>query len=360
MRYVGLENNQEINQPSAEFQVKFIAYLQRLLVEGDFVATYKFALLHALADVCIEKQVGDDSVILLDDLAEKFVELYWGHSLPYSATDLEAELLRQSTGKQAKLLTELSGFRDQQVRSFSRVKQSADWGKLLSSAKRTLQEGPLWRLQILQRQPVCVLYQHTQSRSVIELNPGIVYCFQRFYDLVTSLAKNHWLQKIRGIAANQQLIGGKGDLDEFLFGSARVSLAKAQPVLLEIQKGCCFYCQRPLLSGKGEVDHFIPWARYPSDLGHNFVLAHSVCNNNKSAHLACQSHADRWHEQNIILHGDVISNELDAYFTCDVKRSVAVVSWAYQLAHQNSASLWVEKNQFMGPVERKNVSAETF
>ncbi|WP_462178729.1 hypothetical protein [Pseudoalteromonas gelatinilytica] len=36
-------------------QLDFIAYIQRMLVEGDFSATYKFALLHALADVCVEQ-----------------------------------------------------------------------------------------------------------------------------------------------------------------------------------------------------------------------------------------------------------------------------------------------------------------
>ena len=37
-------------------QLGFIAYIQRMLVEGDFSDTYKFALLHALADISIEKQ----------------------------------------------------------------------------------------------------------------------------------------------------------------------------------------------------------------------------------------------------------------------------------------------------------------
>jgi len=54
--------------PSAQFQLQFIAYFQRLLVEGDFVATYKFALLHALADVCITKR-ADEGVITIDELA---------------------------------------------------------------------------------------------------------------------------------------------------------------------------------------------------------------------------------------------------------------------------------------------------
>ena len=73
-------------------------------------------------------------------------------------------------------------------------------------------------------------------------------------------------------------------------------------------------------------------------------------------HLACPSHADRWYEQNIILYGGLIENELAAYFTCDAERSVAVVKWAYQLAHQNELSLWVEKNQYGGCRAKKRFS----
>lgn len=60
-------------------------------------------------------------------------------------------------------------------------------------------------------------------------------------------------------------------------------------------------------------------------------------------------HGDRWHEQNIILNGDVLSRELDGFFTCDT----------YRLAHQNEASLWVAGDEFVGAVGRKGVSAET-
>lgn len=73
---------------SADRQLAFITYLQRILVEGDFVATYKFALLHALADICIEQMPADSTAaaatrISMDQLAGKFIELYWQHSLPF-------------------------------------------------------------------------------------------------------------------------------------------------------------------------------------------------------------------------------------------------------------------------------------
>ena len=37
--------------PTPEDQVQFLRNMQRLLAEGLFVASYKFALVHALADL---------------------------------------------------------------------------------------------------------------------------------------------------------------------------------------------------------------------------------------------------------------------------------------------------------------------
>ena len=45
--------------PTPDDQVKFLRNIQRLLAEGLFTASYKFALLHALADLAVEK--GDDT-----------------------------------------------------------------------------------------------------------------------------------------------------------------------------------------------------------------------------------------------------------------------------------------------------------
>lgn len=42
-------------QPTAQTQIRFLERIQRILPEGQFTATYKFALLHALADLCIRQ-----------------------------------------------------------------------------------------------------------------------------------------------------------------------------------------------------------------------------------------------------------------------------------------------------------------
>ncbi len=60
------------------FQIELLLKLQRLLTEGSFTASYKFALLLALIDLAVE--CGDDSdaslSIALSDIAEKFVSYY--------------------------------------------------------------------------------------------------------------------------------------------------------------------------------------------------------------------------------------------------------------------------------------------
>ena len=70
--------------PSPEEQVQFLRNIQRLLAEGLFVASYKFALVHALADLAVVKGDGSGAPLNLDtkDIAAKFVELYWRQCRP--------------------------------------------------------------------------------------------------------------------------------------------------------------------------------------------------------------------------------------------------------------------------------------
>jgi hypothetical protein len=53
-----------------------------------------------------------------------------------------------------------------------------------------------------------------------------------------------------------RLLGEAADLNEFLFRSERAALAVVRPVLLDIQRGRCFYCHAPLTSAATHVDHF--------------------------------------------------------------------------------------------------------
>ena len=75
--------------------IEFIAYIQRMLVEGDFTATYKYALLHAIADVCVESPnvtVNGKLSISLDVLADKLIRLYWNQARPFGGQAHQQQL----------------------------------------------------------------------------------------------------------------------------------------------------------------------------------------------------------------------------------------------------------------------------
>ncbi len=82
-----------MDAPSPQAQLDFLQNLQRLLGEGTFTATYKYALLLALADVCVER--GEDTAATFQVqtawLAEKFVA--YGASNGH-LTNLTPQLLR--------------------------------------------------------------------------------------------------------------------------------------------------------------------------------------------------------------------------------------------------------------------------
>src|SRR3954454_623827 len=119
--------------PSPAEQVDFLNKLQRLLSEGLFTATYKYALLSALADLSIEQ--GDDSgqafELSLFAIAEKFFEYYWRQALPYAAADV----LRQNTGRPATILRLVARARSKYGPSLPRLKKDrASWIRLVNSS----------------------------------------------------------------------------------------------------------------------------------------------------------------------------------------------------------------------------------
>lgn len=335
-------NTTNYQTSNLQLQLGFINYIQRLLVEGDFSATYKYALLHALADCAVEYPLDDERASLcikFDSLVDKFIELYWHHATPFAGTTGTNDLLLQNAGKQSKVISELNYCQSKNIRTLNALKQSQYWHSIQKATLQTLKEGPLWRLQKLSKVDECFLYPHVKGKTFITLNPGIAHCFRRFYDLVVHLARNAWLLKIQSIKQNQHIIGAQSQLYDFLFGCDRQNLAKAVPVLFEIQKGNCFYCNKPLGNSK-QVDHFIPFARYAHDLGHNFVLAHGKCNNAKRDLLAAPKFKDEWINQNLVIHEKEITKALESYFYCDAAKSLAVSDWAYDTVASSKGHFW--------------------
>jgi hypothetical protein len=108
--------------------------------------------------------------------------------------------------------------------------------------------------------------------------------------LLRPLVEAKWANRI--LRFNREMLSDAG-LSEFLFGAERVSLAPARTVLRELQRDRCFYCGRRL-GGTADVDHFVPWARWPDNGLENLVAAHQGCNNSKRDFLAATQHIEAW------------------------------------------------------------------
>lgn len=150
----------------------------------------------------------------------------------------------------------------------------------------------------------------------------------------------------RSINENKPLLGTATDLSDFMFGSGRASLEVYRPILVEYQHGDCFYGLRPL-KDRSDVDHFIPWSRYPVDLGHNFVLVHGTCNAKKADRLAAAEHLEKWCERND-MYGEALAVAFQQKnIAHDQKASWSVTAWAYEQAQLAGSLVWRQDDELV-------------
>ena len=328
--------------PPPQFQLEFLDFIQRILDDGSFVATYKFALLMALADLSVEK--GDDSgqplELPVSAIAEKFIQYYARQTVPYPAGDNE-RLLSQNTGEQAKIVNLVAEAQAPYVTARKPVPVARLTGsrELVRDVASTVATMPLWKLQVINKAPQPFLYAQVGKGRAITLNPGVAFCFRRFHGFVTRLAQDGWIRHVRRVPANGELLGERTDLAEFLFGSSRKSLVEYRKVLAELQGPACFYCGGR--RQETDVDHFIPWSWYSLDLGHNFVLACRACNAAKGDSLAAMRHLENWVRRNDDHGGSLTTAFHERGLSHDLGATWTVGNWAYKRIASTRGNVWV-------------------
>lgn len=331
--------------PSANSQLEFLQNVQAVLEDGQFVATYKFALLVALADLAVESGVVDDAPcpILLTDIAAKFVEYYWQQVAPFAGAR-DAEVLAQNSGRQASVVSLLVAER-QRATSLAQMRADASrWRSIVTRIARTVRDMPLYRLQIVAGQVRPFMYEHDDDATRIVLKPGVAYHLRRFHPLVTGLARDRWMAQIRRIPANLYAIGQAQDLETFLFGADRAPIARYLPLLREHQRGYCLYCGGHLHEGDAQVDHFVPWSLHRFDALPNLVAAHAHCNRDKRDLLAAESHLERWVERNDVLARKASTERnIGAPATGHAPGPAhRIAAWAYGRAFDIQAAVWIK------------------
>ncbi len=329
--------------PSEARQLEFLSSIQRLLDEGQFTATYKFALLAALVDIAVERGCDDDEPlpVPLRAIGEKFVEFFWNHTRPYRGF----EPLYQNKGRNIALLSLLTQVQAGGATTLAAVRKSPGWPRLLEQAARQVESMPLFKLQTLRGGVKhCFLYDESLQEDAIVLLPGVGFCLRRFASFVRSLARSGWLREVRGNVRNAYVIGETDSLEEFLFGTERVQLGAARAVLLPMQAGRCFYCGARVGTA-AHVDHFVPFALYPGSLAHNLVLAHAECNTDKSDLLADLPYLDRWRERNLRSGDELGAAMAERGVTGSQQAADGVARWAYGRARDAGGLLWVGRRE---------------
>ncbi len=334
--------------PSADDQLVFLSKLQRLLAEGGFTATYKFALLIALGELAVEeaKNDGEPLVLKIRQIADRFISLYWNHVAPFGGDEegRNGIELAQVLGSRAAILSAIGEFRQQTgLGGLATAKSHPSYATLITRVARVVADQPLKYLQNFGGGADEFLYTRP-AIGTVELRPGVAFCLRRFFPLIQQLCRSHWVEHIKSNKLNHAVIGPSADLEDFLFATSRQSLAVIGRELRKLDGASCFYCGGGLT--EHEVDHFIPFSLYPRDLATNFVLAHPSCNRSKSDTLAARGHLDRWLER--LLHrGDALC-EIGGAAGVPGEPSVIrrVAAWSYTSALTSNAKAWLEPSRY--------------
>jgi hypothetical protein len=354
-----------------------IALAERVLAildEGGFSATYKFALFTAMLDLCIEKTTVHGTppeTLTTRQLADKVIDLYWNHVTPYGSLGT----LRQGGGhgEQATIVLRIERARaqwaDGQTDTSFRARQThwLEFKELLDFVEWKLIEMPIPRLQVLGRQEDRFLYEYNWPRDIrrstvtrhqrgagsgfdnrLLLRPGVAEQLLRLNGLLRPLFYREWAVMV---ARMNKL--PEAQLERFLFGSERTSLEAVRSPLRNLQANRCFYCDGRI-TGPADVDHFIPWTRYPDDGLDNLVVAHPTCNNSKRDFLAAADHVERWADRTRTRSGELTAVAREAGWARDAGRSGSVATAIY-LRLPVTARLWRRPNDLV-LLERERIA----
>lgn len=307
------------NNPEALNAIGFAERVLTLLDEGAYNTTYKFAVLLGLMDLVIEKSNKDGSLadtVTTRQLAEKVIEIYWNHVTVYAG--INGEPLQGKSG-QAEIVGKIKGFRERNNYSTlfkAKTSDKVGYGYLVNHVEKKLIEMPLPRVQYFGKQENRFIYDiawsmsspinlrdvtaHQQGRESffdnrIHLLPNVADYLVNLNGLLRPFIQRTWAMEVAKINKLEE-----SRLEKFLFGAERAGAARLAPALREFQANKCFYCGKSFgaASKLPEVDHYIPWARFPNDGLANYVLAHAACNGSKSDHIAGVDHFSEWMRRN--------------------------------------------------------------
>jgi hypothetical protein len=95
------------------------------------------------------------------------------------------------------------------------------------------------------------------------------------------------------------------------------------------------------------LDHFVAWARYAVDLGHNFVLADSRCNGRKGDRLPACKHLASWTERNARFGGQIGNALEERGIVSQLAASNRVAQCAYGQTEAAHGLTWLRADELV-------------
>jgi hypothetical protein len=261
-----------MNRDTTNRAVHLAERILSILEEGSYTATYKYAVLLAILDLCMESTAKGgvpSNSITTRQLAETVIELYWKHTMPFDTEGTQL-VLKQNFGQpesQARILRRIGEFRRCHAPDPSatlpraRLHAPVKFDSLVNVIEWKLIEMPLARLQIFGGRLHTFLYTIDWDRKDTEKkHAGALRERVRAYQSGDSSSFDNRLLLSEGVAEDIVLLNGllrplihrrwasmvahlnkleESRLESFLFGVDRISLAPVRKPLLEFQKGLC-------------------------------------------------------------------------------------------------------------------------
>jgi HNH endonuclease len=346
----------------------------QVLHEGSYTATYKYAVLIGLLDLCLETTSAKGNppdVITTRQLAEKIVEIYWPHCRPYPHHEKgrPSPVLRQtSIGEQAEIVQRIQDFRARipldvaGASSLARARSVAhapEYRRLVQFVEWKLVEMPLTRLQNIGTQEHRFLYEYNFSRETpyavirsyhespapgfdnrLMLQPNVGAALMALNGLLRPLIHGQWARMVASQNALPEAL-----LEDFLFDCVRPSLTAVRPGLWKLQNERCFYCEKDV-PFTCHVDHFIPWSRHAGNGIENLVVAHEECNTQKSDFLAAAEHVERWRARSRRDEAGLVRIAREQDWESNPQQTFSVARAIYGMLPER-AQLWRSKRNFV-------------
>ena len=340
----------------------FAERLLQVIDEGRRTATYKLALLLALIDACAAGADADGRAprhLHTRTIATHVLRLYLPQVRLYLAGDGDELQLRQITNKQSAVLASVLRLHlvaeQHRCRTIGEIERRlpTDYASTLDDVEHTFARYPLRLLQVVGHQPLPFLYDvdwgesvtlrtlHAEGGGDVRFRPGAGDHLLRLAPLLRPLIELHWTRMVAGL--NHVAVEDER-LRHHLFGVDRTAFPAAlRSGLADLQDGSCFYCGDHL-PAKTQVDHVLPWSRWPNDAIENLVLA-DACNSHKHDYVPALVHVDRWAHRLVAHADDLAAIAASARWESDPARSLALMRSCY--AHLPAGTpLWLAADEF--------------